>query len=123
MQVSVPATKCTAECLRARARRPTLRLILCQAPTVSLDLELLDQSAKSRGRLHQLLRRLLGVSGAARSAFGSLRYARNVTGDLAAAMRRFAHVAAISLVVAVCSSTALAIVLEMSLIWLMTSPI
>ena len=99
------------------------RLALDLARAVRVDLELLDQSPQFGGRLDQLLRRLLRVVGAARRALRRLGYARDVLVISPLPFAASVTLRDISLVVAVCSSTAVAMVLEMSLIWLMTSPI
>src|SRR6202451_1252461 len=57
-----------------------------------IDLELLDQAAQFRRSLHQLLGGFLGVSGAPRRALRCLGYARDVAGNFAAAVRRFAYI-------------------------------
>src|SRR5260370_8259645 len=57
------------------------------------ELELLDQLAKLCRRLDQLLRSLLGIGGSARCTLRRLGYARNIAGDLAAALRGFTDVA------------------------------
>ena len=58
-----------------------------------VNFELLDQMAKFRRSLHQLLRGFLGVRCSARGALGRVSHTRNVACDFSAAVRRFAYVA------------------------------
>src|ERR1039457_2490454 len=88
-----PHTISRRKALPACMSRPAPRLTLGRAVFAGVDLELLDQPSQLCGRFHQLLRSLLGISGASRRALGSLGYARNIAGDLAAAVRRFTDVA------------------------------
>src|SRR5579864_1444243 len=73
--------------------RSAVRLTRCQAAAVSVDLELLDQTAQLCRGLYQLLRCLLRVPGSARSALCRLRDAGNVAGDFPASMRSLAYIA------------------------------
>ena len=91
-----------------------------RAVFAGVDLELLDQTAEVRGSLHQLLRRLL-CSWLLASCPRRLRHARNVAVISPLPWAASLTLRDISLVVAFCSSTAVAIVREILLIWSMTA--
>jgi hypothetical protein len=59
----------------------------------SVNPELLNQATEFGRGFDQLLRGFLSVSGAACGALGGFCHASDVAGNLAAAVRRFAHVA------------------------------